>query len=80
MNTTDPSDYAPLHYGPGLALGLMLLLGLPGEPHKPRPKQPHYGCDPAAAPAPTRVVAFSRTGWEMPAARAPRARTIAGQR
>jgi len=29
MNTHDPSDIAPLSYGAGLALGLMLILGLP---------------------------------------------------
>ena len=31
MNTQDPSDIAPLSYGAGLTLGLMLILGLPAE-------------------------------------------------
>jgi hypothetical protein len=31
MNTHDPSDIAPLSYGAGLALGLMLIIGLPAE-------------------------------------------------
>lgn len=31
MNTHDPADMAPLSYGCGLALGLMLILGLPAE-------------------------------------------------
>lgn len=34
MNTDHPADLAPLSYGSGLALGLMLILGLPSEPRK----------------------------------------------
>ena len=30
-HTPHPADLAPLSYGPGLALGLLLILGLPGE-------------------------------------------------
>lgn len=30
-----PADLAPLSYGTGLALGLMLILGLPGETKRP---------------------------------------------
>ena len=35
-NETNPADLAPLSYGPGLAIGLWLILGLPGES---RPRQ-----------------------------------------
>lgn len=73
VNTTDPSDYAPLHPGPGLALGLMLLLGLPSAPHEPRPKSPNYRCDTAGIPTPATVVALNETAtrdsWEQRAAR-----------
>lgn len=37
MNTHDPSDIAPLSYGAGLALGLMLILGLPAEKKTSQP-------------------------------------------
>jgi hypothetical protein len=37
MNTHDPSDIAPLSYGAGLALGLMLILGLPAEEKQSQP-------------------------------------------
>ena len=37
MKVDDPRDLSPLSYGTGLAMGLMLILGLPAE--KPRPKQ-----------------------------------------
>ncbi|HVU22845.1 MAG TPA: hypothetical protein VHE13_01895 [Opitutus sp.] len=79
MNTTDPSDYAPLHYGPGLVLGLMLILGLPGAPHTPRPKQPRYGCDPAGRPPPTHLTAFARSGWEPQGVHGPRAQAPAAR-
>lgn len=32
MNFDNPSDLSPLSYGAGLALGLALVLGLPGAP------------------------------------------------
>jgi hypothetical protein len=41
VNTTDPSDYAPLHNGPGLALGLMLILGRAAGPKARRPRRPN---------------------------------------
>ena len=31
MKTTDPTDIAPLSYGCGLTLGLLLILGLPRQ-------------------------------------------------
>jgi hypothetical protein len=31
MNSENPTDYAPLSYGAGLALGLLIILGLPSE-------------------------------------------------
>lgn len=36
MNTDHPADIAPLSFGPGLALGLLLILGLPSEPTRGR--------------------------------------------
>lgn len=35
MNNTDASDYSPLAFGAGLALGLMLLVGLPRATNAP---------------------------------------------
>ncbi|HWA87380.1 MAG TPA: hypothetical protein VG710_14225 [Opitutus sp.] len=64
MNTTDPSDYAPLHAGPGLAIGLMLILGLRGAPRKPRPKRRRPDGDAAWLPPAMRVAALSRAGGE----------------
>jgi hypothetical protein len=40
MNSHDPTEIAPLSFGPGLALGLMLIIGLPAEPKAPRPNEP----------------------------------------
>jgi hypothetical protein len=34
MNTTDPSDFASLSIGPGLALGLALLFRRPAQPRE----------------------------------------------
>ncbi len=39
MNTTDPADIHALPYGCGLAIGLLLILGLPAAP-KPTPEDP----------------------------------------
>jgi hypothetical protein len=35
MNHTHPADFCPLAYGAGLALGLMLIIGLPTAVEKP---------------------------------------------
>jgi hypothetical protein len=35
MNTTDASDYSPLAFGTGLALGLMLVFGVPRATNAP---------------------------------------------
>ncbi len=40
MNTDNPSDFSALSYGTGLALGLLLILGLPAEPRSGRGGSP----------------------------------------
>ena len=64
MNTTDPADYAPLHPGPGLAIGLSLLFARLRAPRAPGRKRPCPGAE-AGRPRPVRLVAFARSGWEL---------------
>ena len=45
LTSSHPADLAPLSVGPGLALGLMLILGLPGQTKPEQHAQP-----PSAAP------------------------------
>jgi len=40
MHDTHPQDYAPLSFGAGLALGLLLILALPREPASAKPTLP----------------------------------------
>lgn len=40
MDSTHPADLSPLAYGTGLALGLLLILGLPRDPAATRRERP----------------------------------------
>lgn len=53
MNTDHPADIAPLSFGPGLALGLLLILGLPSDPTRGRTvtSAPTAADDSTAVPA-----------------------------
>ncbi len=63
MNTDHPADIAPLSFGPGLAIGLLLILGLPSEPRHVKassasrsgpesPDAPPMAASPALRPVP----------------------------
>jgi len=53
-----PADLAPLSVGPGLALGLMLILGLPGQ------TKPEQHTQPPAEPPSTAPHGFIRRAME----------------
>jgi hypothetical protein len=64
----DPASLSPLSYGPGLALGLFLIVGLPAEPPSgdggsraaPPPVNPVPATLRAGADAPTAAPAWLR--------------------
>ena len=77
VNTTDPSDITPLSYGPGLVLGLLLILGLPTERRAPRPVAP----PPAQVNSPPERTApgSDRLRWEQQAVRERRVPTASSR-
>jgi type IV secretory pathway TrbL component len=51
VNTTDASDYSPLAFGTGLAIGLMLIFALPRDTAaERRASQAAAGADPRQTP------------------------------
>lgn len=67
MNTEHPEDLAPLHYGCGLAIGLMLILGLPRQrptdvPAKPKTRVSCPADSVVAVPSPAEFTRQSPAG------------------